>query len=252
MINDKIIKAIEKYQNTNHRRRCVHIPTCSEYSKCCYQKFNFFKASFLTFKRILLCTPLNKKIYDPVPLTKEEKEKDQNLSIKANSIKPYLLNHQDKYTFMRIDDYIKLIYQASFGPNHLNKNASIDDVLQYIKQELNDFPDTTSEVTDISDEYVRVYISKDVNLKNLASMFLKSNKEKNQDDYIVYYKRLDLLKELIKKKTINLPKSDIKVIDTYAKDTNLIVHHSNDYNEFYHPHYRIIRKDIYNKDHHSE
>ena len=75
-INDSLIKLIKKYQDNKPAgtpARCVHYPSCSNYSIECYKKFNFFKASFLTVKRILFCTPLNKKFYDPVPLSKEEK-----------------------------------------------------------------------------------------------------------------------------------------------------------------------------------
>lgn len=53
--------------------RCRYFPTCSEYARGCYEKFNFVKASLLTAKRLCKCNPLFKGGYDPVPLTKEEK-----------------------------------------------------------------------------------------------------------------------------------------------------------------------------------
>ncbi|MDE5715986.1 MAG: membrane protein insertion efficiency factor YidD, partial [Anaeroplasmataceae bacterium] len=60
---------IEKYQQgANHPPRCRFTPTCSQYAKECYQKFNFVKASFLTTKRLLKCNPLFHPGYDPVPL----------------------------------------------------------------------------------------------------------------------------------------------------------------------------------------
>jgi len=71
------IKLIEWYQrdispNSNHK--CRHNPTCSQYAKECYIRFNFFKASFLTTKRILTCNPLFKPKYDPVPEKKVRKK----------------------------------------------------------------------------------------------------------------------------------------------------------------------------------
>jgi len=71
------IKLIEWYQrdispNSNHK--CRHTPTCSEYGKQCYMRFNFFKASLLTTKRILTCNPLFKPKYDPVPEKKVKKK----------------------------------------------------------------------------------------------------------------------------------------------------------------------------------
>lgn len=51
----------------SNRPTCAFYPTCSQYSKEAYQKFNFFKASFLTIKRILRCHPWQKNNFDPLP-----------------------------------------------------------------------------------------------------------------------------------------------------------------------------------------
>ena len=78
MRNKLPIKLINWYQreiSPNTMPKCRFLPTCSQYAKECYQKFNFVKASFLTTKRLLKCNPLFKGGYDPVPLTKEEKKK---------------------------------------------------------------------------------------------------------------------------------------------------------------------------------
>lgn len=68
-MNKLCIKLIESYQkhtkNVNHR--CRFYPSCSNYGLECYKRFNFFKASFLTFYRIIRCNPWNKGGYDPVP-----------------------------------------------------------------------------------------------------------------------------------------------------------------------------------------
>ncbi len=78
MKNKLPIKMIDWYKreiSPNLSPRCRYIPTCSEYARCCYEKFSFAKASYLTTKRLLKCNPLFKGGYDPVPLTKEEKER---------------------------------------------------------------------------------------------------------------------------------------------------------------------------------
>ena len=77
MRNKFAIKLIESYQSSNHGYRgpkCRFSPTCSQYEKECYMKFNFVKASFLTLYRFIRCNPFHKYSYDPVPLTKEEKK----------------------------------------------------------------------------------------------------------------------------------------------------------------------------------
>ncbi len=78
MKNKGAIKLIDWYKreiSPGLSPRCRFIPTCSEYARGCYEKFNFLKASYLTTKRLLKCTPLFKGGYDPVPLTKEEKRR---------------------------------------------------------------------------------------------------------------------------------------------------------------------------------
>ncbi|HAF07648.1 MAG: membrane protein insertion efficiency factor YidD [bacterium] len=45
---------------------CRFTPTCSEYSLQAYRKYNFFKASFLSVKRILRCNPFSKGGEDPL------------------------------------------------------------------------------------------------------------------------------------------------------------------------------------------
>lgn len=82
-MNKLIIKLIILYQkkiSKNTPPRCRYMPTCSQYSLECFQKFSFFKALFLTIFRILRCNPLSKGGYDPVPLTKYEKNLKQFLN----------------------------------------------------------------------------------------------------------------------------------------------------------------------------
>ena len=76
MKNKLAIKLIKRYQSdisVSTAPRCRFYPSCSSYALGCYTKFNFFKASFLTVKRILKCNPFFKGGYDPIPLSKDEK-----------------------------------------------------------------------------------------------------------------------------------------------------------------------------------
>ncbi len=76
-MNKIFIKLIKYYQSNispNTIKRCRYLPTCSQYGLECFQKFCFLKALFLTVYRILRCNPLFKGGYDPVPLSKLEKQ----------------------------------------------------------------------------------------------------------------------------------------------------------------------------------
>ena len=41
---------------------------------------------------------------------------------------------------------------------------------------------------------------------------------------------------------------DLSGIDSLVSSGNLILHHSREFNSFYHPHYRIIRKDVFERE----
>ncbi len=76
-MNRLAIKAIEWYQkniSAHTKPSCRHTPTCSHYAKTSYERFNFFKATFLTTKRVLTCNPLFKPKYDPVPEKKKRRQ----------------------------------------------------------------------------------------------------------------------------------------------------------------------------------
>ena len=246
-INESLIKLIKKYQNNKPPgtpARCVHYPTCSNYSIECYKKFNFFKATFLTIKRILFCTPLNRKFYDPVPYTKEEKMINKELDKLAEGIEEILLIHYNRYPQMEITDFIKLIYQNSFGPRHMH-NPSKEDVLKYLDEEIKVVTNETEIIEDIGNGYVRVYLSKETNIEKLSNDFLNSMIEDTytETNIRVFYRKLNILIKLIKKGSIKLPKKEsINLVNEYLSNGINPVRHTKIYNELYKPHYRVIRK----------
>lgn len=246
-INDSLIKLIKKYQKNKAPgtpARCVHYPTCSNYSIECYQKFNFFTATFLTIKRILFCTPLNRKFYDPVPLTKEEKKIEKELTNEALSIESILLEHYARYPDMEVVDFIKLIYQNSFGPRHMHTPTK-EMVAKYINDEMNNVTNNEEIIENIGNGYIRVYLSINTNKEQLANSFLDSM---NIDTYTernirVFYRKINILINLIKKGRINLPKKEsVNYIKEYLTNGINPVRHSKTYNELYSPHYRVILK----------
>ena len=118
------IKLIEFYQNKmspNMNKRCRFYPSCSNYALECYKRFNFFKASWLSFWRIIRCNPWNKGGYDPVP---EKKSKLAKLTdsyylfeYKENTDRPNLAYiYRDNGSYI-IDGgnskkHVKLFYKA--------------------------------------------------------------------------------------------------------------------------------------------
>ena len=73
-----IIKLIKAYQSTptHLHSACRFTPTCSSYALEAFENFNFFKAMFLSIRRILRCRPFGKYGYDPVPKNGGKYEKN--------------------------------------------------------------------------------------------------------------------------------------------------------------------------------
>lgn len=73
----KLIKWYQRRISPTKPPRCRHTPTCSHYALGCFERFNFFKATFLSLKRILKCNPLFKPKYDPVPEKRQKRKRKE-------------------------------------------------------------------------------------------------------------------------------------------------------------------------------
>ena len=159
-------------------------------------------------------------------------------------IEPILLEHYVKYPKMELVDFIKLIYQNSFGPRHMHTPTK-EMVTKYINDEMNSVTRDEEFVEEIGNGYVRVYLSKNTNTEKLIDSFLGSM---NIDTYTeqnirIFYRKINVLINLIKKGRINLPKKEsIDYIKEYLSNGINPVRHSKIYNELYKPHYRVIKK----------
>ena len=62
-----LIGLYRKYYSPTRPRRCIFVPTCSEYAMEAIEKYGALKGGYLAIKRILRCNPFNKNGgYDPV------------------------------------------------------------------------------------------------------------------------------------------------------------------------------------------
>ena len=239
-LNSFAIKCIKKYQQNKEligSGRCKHYPTCSNYAIGCYEKFNFFKASFLTLFRIIRCNPLTKKVYDPVPLNskekKELKKRRKELIVFMTYLKKTYLNHP----LMEIDDYITLIYESSFGPYYLkDKITSIDDLKQYLQ-----FNPKYKEDS-IDSRYVRIYpttltdddyhfIFEEITSSTMTDLQMQ-----------MFHEKLYLFKQMVKKKDINLNYKEVfEYIENYLIGGIRYVGHSEKYKENYSINYFVTK-----------
>lgn len=150
----------------------------------------------------------------------------------------YLEAHIKKYPKMQIEDKIKLLMQAYLGPGHLVNDYDI--VLQRVSTEVENIINqeiTTEMIEDISDIYVRVhllpYYKKYKSFDKLIKAFVdSSNDTKNISQF------LEELEEL--KKTLN--DKDVLFLESYIKNKNYLISHSEIYRNTYNPHYLVVNK----------
>ena len=181
------------------------------------------------------------------------------ITIKTNQIKrdlSILIEQIKNHPNQTLQDVYKSCYQDEYGPGHLIANESSS--LNYILEETNSIeidynPPTSFELTGLEGNYVRV----DLNLvKNETIPFLvlfkalllsaeignqKTDKEwdKIWSNIVEEIKDLDFKFENFEE--------DIKRLDIISKSDDKVVHHSDLYENIYHPHYRIIEKNIFEK-----
>jgi len=88
-MNKYMINKINMYQQNKSpysMKKCRFLPTCSEYAKICYERFNFFKASYLTLKRLAKCNPFHKMTVDFPPEEKKYRHKYDTLEETLNKM----------------------------------------------------------------------------------------------------------------------------------------------------------------------
>ena len=52
---------------------CRFEPTCSVYARECFERFGFFRAAWLTIRRVGRCHPFHPGGYDPAPTPTEDR-----------------------------------------------------------------------------------------------------------------------------------------------------------------------------------
>ncbi|MFO7969108.1 MAG: hypothetical protein R6U15_03210 [Candidatus Izemoplasmatales bacterium] len=167
-------------------------------------------------------------------------------------MKNIFIKHNLKYPLMEISDYLKLIYQNSFGPKHFAKDLTLDNIIKYLREEYeNDLTgDNINIIEDIGNDYVRVSLKiidkQKLKLENLAIAFYKSMDSKVIDynnSKMLFNKQIELLIDMIKTGEIKLDKEKaISFIKEYLNNGIKPISHSKIYKKNYKPHYRVIHK----------
>lgn len=150
----------------------------------------------------------------------------------------YILQHYSKYPQMQLQDFIKLLYQANFGCEHIFS----DKMVQYIDDEMAQCQAGGSLFEQISDSYCRVDLSAYKAIggtgQTLGKCMRNVSAAGTKQDLC---NKLDQLLLLIRDGVIKLDYSQaVEQIEWYKQQGCPAIHHSQQYRDNYHPHYRVV------------
>ena len=165
----------------------------------------------------------------------------------------------EMYPESRVQDIYKSFCQDNLGPGHLipNKEAArtyLTEELRRYREDLDSarYQKPQQRAVPVGDRgnYVRVDLS--VVLDSLVSAdalldaFVRSANEGPTVSPEEWKAKWATVSAVIRKSFPDIPDADrdLAAIDSLLACGHLILHHSPDYNEAYHPHYRIVSKDI--------
>ena len=175
-------------------------------------------------------------------------------SDREKQIIQFIDNELKYYPEAHLADLYKNYFQDAYGSGHI-----IEDTTQagkYLDWELQqtDWIDTLSyQALGINHDYYRINLRlvKDgiIPRDTLLQALLKSAKLARNPDLESWKKEWNEVLALIKKIKPNLPgmEADEKLIEQVFSEGDVVMHHSKQYEETYHPHYRIVHRTVFER-----
>lgn len=167
------------------------------------------------------------------------------------------------YPESRVQDIYKSFCQDNLGPGHLIPNP--ESARNYLMSELNTFRNDLDSARyqapailyyPVGDEgnYVRVdllvVLEGIVGEEAFLDAFVRSANQGERVTEEQWVAKWNAVEKVIRKEFNSIPDAgkDLEMIDENVANGNLIMHHSEVFGETYNPHYRIIARDIFEKE----
>ena len=168
-----------------------------------------------------------------------------------------------QYPESRVQDIYKSFCQDNLGPGHLIPN--IESARAYLQSELQTYredldngryvkPDLRYVTVGDAGNYVRVDLSvvldSLVDTETLLSAFTRSANEGKTLSADEWKDKWASVAAAIRHDFPDIPdaESDLATIDSLMAEGHYILHHSRIFEETYHPHYRIVARDIFDNE----
>ena len=180
-----------------------------------------------------------------------------SVAVSAQDIRGFINRQLQNYPKSRLLDIYKSCFQDYMGAEHLVSDRQM--VKAYLDEELNntsldDLMPWYYEPCGIDSSYYRVSIraikeslvSEDL----LLNAFIRSANTENRPSVESWSKRWHKIIGTIDQMKLDLPnyQEDKQFIDSVLSVGKYAISHSPDYCEAYHPHYRIVERDIFERE----
>lgn len=157
----------------------------------------------------------------------------------------------ENYPKATLIDIYKSFFQDKFGPEHIVSDTL--SVRNYLRNELQNMGETAMPLYEpagngtnfirVSLELIRDSVIKE---EDLLYLFIESANSKRNGSVAEWRDEWEVIKSYVPA-NINGYAEDSEKIDSILALGKYAVHHSAIYNELYHPHYRIIQKELFEK-----
>ena len=180
-----------------------------------------------------------------------------SVAVSAQDIEGFVNRQLQNYPKSRLLDIYKSCFQNYMGAEHLVSDRQM--VTAYLDEELN----TTSlddlmpwyyEPCGIEGNYVRVSlrtVKEGIIQENLLlDAFIRSANNKERPSIDSWREQWHKIIGTIEQMNLNLPSysEDKQFIDSILSAGKYAISHSPDYREAYHPHYRIVERNIFERE----
>lgn len=175
-------------------------------------------------------------------------------SVSAQSVTDFVNRKMDEYPLSRLLDIYKSCFQDYMGAEHLVSDTA--SVRKYLDYELSstkteDLQPWYYESCGINGNYVRVSIKaiKDgiISESQLLDAFIRSANSLKRPSVESWRLKWHEINDSIDSLNLNLPHyyEDKQYIDSILSVGKYAISHSKEYREAYHPHYRIVSREIF-------
>ena len=179
----------------------------------------------------------------------------QTKCVDADAVRVAVERMMADYPHSTLQDIYKSFFQDNFGPGHaVPDSAQATAWLHNELAKVDRLDVTLYEPTGYNGNYYRVSLaaiaSGKLQADALLSAFLRSVRAVQPSEVAAWTKKWKQIESVIAAMELPLPNydADAAAIKEMLSKGHYAVHHSRLYNEHYAPHYRIIAKDIFEKE----